>query len=771
MNETRSPRSARLSAALLAAVLIVAGAPPAGAYSKPGTLKISPPSAFIFPQQSQNSPHTWTILQAVDLLKHDGFVSEYEIAHKYMLPMLLGATYNDVWGDADLGGGSVLDYYVPDKPDQDYGYGCDNFGLYQNCTQQFAAHPLFRYGNAAEHAQFRYGYAVRIYLGFWGTDARDYMAGWVIDRTGGQDDPITGLPGKPPRWADGADAINGQQRFGAHRPPHEILRDMLDNYTDRDVIFDDPDRAGNDLLSTIFIPKGDVVRDAPEWLDDHYEDADDIEAYMGFDGVDSAVYANWTADAGDDDNSSPFIFYAPVGSPEHSFFQLGWAMHLIDDNTLMVHTVDGGVDAYRVHNRVEAFADKTLSEPTIYNHRIIRFALPALDPLRFEALYPYPPTTPEDSPHCDTPNPADDYKTRWYADSLTREDGEGFAHAYVRNAALIAHKYWPWVNPSSFGSGCIDTERDADWEHMGFFTVLELDLAIKANAGLIHQFLADVGANDRTPPTVALTALDPNPTLDNTPTFSGTASDAGSFIASIEYSLDGGPWLPAATDPGTVAGQSEGFNFTPGPVSDGTHTVAVRATDVSGNTTPPDGYASSTFLVDTTPPVITVQQPQPVPYAHSATLVLDYSADDGAGSGVHSVVAKMDGATILAGHGLASGQVIHLLTEMLLGPHTFTVDATDNVGLSATASVAFSVIVTPESIKDDVGQLAANHAQSLLAKLDAAAKARARGQCGTAASIYQAFVNEVQAQTGKKIDAAAAQILIADASYLIAHCP
>ena len=41
--------------------------------------------------------------------------------------------------------------------------------------------------------------------------------------------------------------------------------------------------------------------------------------------------------------------------------------------------------------------------------------------------------------------------------------------------------------------------------------------------------------------------------------------------------------------------------------------------------------------------------------------------------------------------------------------------------------------------------------------------ARARGQCSTAANLYEAFINEVQAQTGNKIDMAAAAILIADA--------
>jgi hypothetical protein len=41
-------------------------------------------------------------------------------------------------------------------------------------------------------------------------------------------------------------------------------------------------------------------------------------------------------------------------------------------------------------------------------------------------------------------------------------------------------------------------------------------------------------------------------------------------------------------------------------------------------------------------------------------------------------------------------------------------------------------------------------------QLDAAAAARARGQCSTAANLYQAFINELLAQSGKGVDPAAA---------------
>ena len=61
--------------------------------------------------------------KAAELLRTDGYYDEAFLAQRYMLPMLLGNTWNDVWGDADLAGASVLDYYCPDKPGQNYGFG------------------------------------------------------------------------------------------------------------------------------------------------------------------------------------------------------------------------------------------------------------------------------------------------------------------------------------------------------------------------------------------------------------------------------------------------------------------------------------------------------------------------------------------------------------------------------------------------------------------------------------------------------------------------
>jgi hypothetical protein len=187
---------------------------------------------------------------------------------------------------------------------------------------------------------------------------------------------------------------------------------------------------------------------------------------------------------------------------------------------------------------------------------------------------------------------------------------------------------------------------------------------------------------------------------------------------------------------------------------------------------------TATFILDTTPPVISIAQPQGTAYPHCGVLTLTYSVDDGIGSGVASFTPTMDGATTLTGvPNLLSGQPINLLTALKLGTHTFSITATDHVNNTDSSSVTFTIIVTPDSIKCDItqfvaaGKITVDSGNSLLGLLDAAAQARAAGNCATANKIYQALITQVTALSGKKIDPTAAQIMILDAQYLIAHCP
>jgi hypothetical protein len=60
-------------------------------------------------------------------------------------------------------------------------------------------------------------------------------------------------------------------------------------------------------------------------------------------------------------------------------------------------------------------------------------------------------------------------------------------------------------------------------------------------------------------------------------------------FTTVEYRVDGGPWLPATADDGLFDGYQESYIFSVGPLSGGTHGVEARARDNAGNT------ASKTF--------------------------------------------------------------------------------------------------------------------------------------------------------------------------------
>lgn len=210
------------------------------------------------------------------------------------------------------------------------------------------------------------------------------------------------------------------------------------------------------------------------------------------------------------------------------------------------------------------------------------------------------------------------------------------------------------------------------------------------------------------------------------------------------------------------------------PIGLGQHGVTLIVADQLGSF---DGDTLSVSVGDTLPPDVTIADPKPINYPHSETVILSYTVSDVC-TGVASVTALMDGATTLAGHGLASGQPINLLTELGLGAHTFRVETVDDVGNQSSASVTFVIVVTPASIQAavrqflDAGAIAsASDGTNLLRRLANAARSYAAGNCQAAAGAYGSFINAVEAQKGKGIDPAAADILILDARFLIEHCP
>jgi len=173
------------------------------------------------------------------------------------------------------------------------------------------------------------------------------------------------------------------------------------------------------------------------------------------------------------------------------------------------------------------------------------------------------------------------------------------------------------------------------------------------------------------------------------------------------------------------------------------------------------------FIYDVDAPVITINSPQATTYLHPNFLTLDFSAVDVGPAGLKNIRADLDGTPVI------SGQVIDLYT-LALGNHTLTVYAMDKAYNQAMQSVTFSVEATIQSLTSSVSRFLTEGkidntgiANSLTMKLKNAQKSLDKGQLKTAVNQLNAFINEVQAQSGKHIAADAAALLIADAQWII----
>lgn len=122
------------------------------------------------------------------------------------------------------------------------------------------------------------------------------------------------------------------------------------------------------------------------------------------------------------------------------------------------------------------------------------------------------------------------------------------------------------------------------------------------------------------PPDTSLNPYSPDPTNNNTPTYTGLAKVVPltnlnpyglkhnitlNKIANVQYRVDGGAWTNATPTDGVFDSASEYYTFTTSALSSGTHTIEVRAIDSSGNIE--TSYASDQLTITDS----IVQQIQP----------------------------------------------------------------------------------------------------------------------------------------------------------------
>jgi hypothetical protein len=82
-------------------------------------------------------------------------------------------------------------------------------------------------------------------------------------------------------------------------------------------------------------------------------------------------------------------------------------------------------------------------------------------------------------------------------------------------------------------------------------------------------------------PSSTLYPYSPDPTTDDTPTYTGMATGNPS-VDRVEYRVDGDQWQEATASDGAFDEMIEGFGFTLGPLAFGSHTVETRVIDSNG---------------------------------------------------------------------------------------------------------------------------------------------------------------------------------------------
>jgi RNA polymerase sigma factor (sigma-70 family) len=175
---------------------------------------------------------------------------------------------------------------------------------------------------------------------------------------------------------------------------------------------------------------------------------------------------------------------------------------------------------------------------------------------------------------------------------------------------------------------------------------------------------------DTTAPRVTLTAGPPAATAETAASFGFTASEQG---VSFACRLDGGAWQPCGSPRAVDA------------LAVGTHTFAVRATDMAGNMGP---AATRQWAVtpppDTTPPTVTFTQ---VPPASSTarTATFGFTASEPSVTFACSYDAGP----------FAPCTSPHTLSDVGVDDHSFSVRATDAAGNEGPTAAATWVVVAP----------------------------------------------------------------------------
>jgi hypothetical protein len=205
--------------------------------------------------------------------------------------------------------------------------------------------------------------------------------------------------------------------------------------------------------------------------------------------------------------------------------------------------------------------------------------------------------------------------------------------------------------------------------------------------------------------------------------------------------------------------------------SDPCHTFENAAEPVGA----PEVARTVSAILDTKAPAVTCMSPPfGLTYATDGSVVIRFGVWDGPlGSGIASIQATIDGVYGSAGPVPVVDGASLVLFDLDPGTRTVAVSTADNLKNAATTGCTFEVHATAASLLVNLrnayrdGIISYGMYQSLAAKLQAARAAKTRGQLDTEVNVLRAFIGELRALSGKRIDATFADKLIAFAQDLV----
>ncbi len=245
----------------------------------------------------------------------------------------------------------------------------------------------------------------------------------------------------------------------------------------------------------------------------------------------------------------------------------------------------------------------------------------------------------------------------------------GTSGAYTLLSKDLTAPYSWWVNTTALGTG------DGLYQ---FYSIATDNAGNVENAPSSPDTQTTV---DTTPPAVAITSPSAGAVLGTGwVNVTWTASDATSGIAEFDLRLDTGAWVHAGTN--------LYYNFT--FVADGTHTVAVNATDLAGNSK----TVTVSFAVSTVTPFVAITSPAASAYMASSSLVVTWTVTN-TGAGLAAINVRLDAGSWRA---LGASVTTYTFSGVADGSHTIAVQAVGLNGAQDTATATVTVDTTPPTV-------------------------------------------------------------------------